>query len=199
MKRKSIFTFSLILVTLFISIVLIGSVTKPITIQSLKQIPFQDTYNQPENAYIVYFWQSDCKYCTEIEDDVLAFVKKSSTPVYLVDMKEQANSEAWYDWEQHHQQYDVIVGEIVEGEEVIYEEVDLNSYAEDPEVHWTFLTNDSNQIIASHNTAFANDAPQQFNEIEVTGTPTMIKVTNHTFDQYVVGVEEVSTLLEVKE
>ncbi|MEM5596098.1 hypothetical protein AAHB53_06720 [Niallia circulans] len=57
------------------------------------------------------------------------------------------------------------------------------------------VANEENQIIATHNTAFGNEVPENAEEIEITGTPTMIKIKDGKFAAYAVGVEETVELL----
>ncbi|MCM3214056.1 hypothetical protein ACQRXC_11140 [Niallia taxi] len=79
------------------------------TINDINRIHAEETFNQEEKEYIVYFWQETCFSCKEIEQTVLEYSDKC--PLYIVDMENDKNKDAWYDWEQHHKEYDQVIGE----------------------------------------------------------------------------------------
>ncbi|MCT2343560.1 thioredoxin family protein [Bacillales bacterium AN1005] len=43
------------------------------TIYDINRIHAEETFNQEEKEYIVYFWQETCSYCKEIEQTVLEY------------------------------------------------------------------------------------------------------------------------------
>lgn len=165
-------------------------------ISDIDTISYSDSFTQEENNYLVYFWQEGCQYCEQIEDDVLAFAQDAETPIYIVDMQASENQKAWYDWEAHHAQYDEKIGQVVDGEQQLDSGIDPEDYTSDTEVNWQIGINDADEIIATHNTPYGNTAPASPNEIEITGTPTIMHVTNESVEAYTAGVEETRSLLE---
>ena len=47
----------------------------------LPQIDYHDTFTQPDQSYIVYFWQDSCGYCENVEPDVVQVASKGDTPI----------------------------------------------------------------------------------------------------------------------
>ncbi|MBP3041630.1 thioredoxin fold domain-containing protein [Bacillaceae bacterium Marseille-Q3522] len=192
--KKTVITIVIVVVAAILVIALINR-NNITSMEDMEYISYQDSFQQDENQYIVYFWQSTCKYCKEIENDVLEFARNGEMPIYVVDMQDENNVSAWYDWEGHHQQYDKIIGKIVDGKEELNEDFDPAAYENEPNVNWTFEINDKDEIVARHNTAFGNENPETADEIEVTGTPTMILVNDGKVSEYGVGVDETREIM----
>jgi len=72
----------------------------------------------------------------------------------------------------------------------------LKEYINNKEIAWSIETTKANQIIAKHNTAYGNTAPTNVEEIEITGTPTMMKVKDGKVEEYAVGVDETLDLMK---
>ncbi|MGM0524286.1 MAG: hypothetical protein ACQER2_09620 [Bacillota bacterium] len=149
-----------------------------------------DVFDQ-DGAYLVYFWQEECRYCQEIETEIRDYEDNGQLPLYVVDMTKAANLDLWYDWEAHHAENDVVIGYIEDGEEVYEKDADL--YLNDPEVQYDVVIDDD-QIIAQHQTAFFNPSPTGLDSLDVVTTPALLYVSDTT--QLVVGVEETLALLE---
>ncbi|WP_226037261.1 hypothetical protein [Aquibacillus saliphilus] len=200
--KKSITIATIVLALVIVSgFIFVSNSNNNTTIRDLNdinKIDYQETFAQTANDFIVYFWQDSCKYCEEIEDDVIKYANDSNTALYIVDMLKTNNQQAWYNWETHHQKYDVVIGKLVDGEEKINDGIDIEDFQNETLVSWSFNTNQKNDIIATHNTPFANLEPQNAEEIEITGTPTMIRVINGQFDTYAVGVDGIKALLSVE-
>ncbi|MDU1847053.1 MAG: hypothetical protein E6778_16080 [Niallia nealsonii] len=196
-KNRPMILFSIIALIIIICIAAIWWLnSKSINaIEDIKKINASDTFDQQEEEYIVYFWQSTCTYCKQIEKDVISFSNSGDIPLYVVDMQEEKNESSWYDWEAHHKKYDQVIGKIEDGKEVWNEGINIENFQNDKDIAWGIVANEENQIIATHNTAYGNEAPENAEEIEITGTPTMIKIKNGQFDDYAVGVEETLDML----
>ncbi len=159
------------------------------------QINFQDTFTQEQTEYIVYFWQQSCSYCQQVEPDMIDFTLNHDIPIYLVDMEIASNQDAWYDWESHHKEYDIMIGKEENGIDSLDHDVKLARFEEDKTVNWTFHKNRAGEIIAAHNTPYANTQPNDANELEITGTPTIIHIKNGKILNYAVGVDPIQRLL----
>lgn len=199
MKRKNrpVIIFSVIVLIIIIGIASIWTLKSKDNdaIEDIQKINASATFNQQEEEYIVYFWQATCTYCKQIEKDVLSFSNNGEIPIYVVDMQDEKNESSWYDWEEHHKKYDQVIGKIEDGKEVWNEGINIENFQNDKNTAWGIVANEENQIIATHNTAFGNEAPENAEEIEITGTPTMIKIKDGKFAAYAVGVEETVELL----
>jgi len=164
------------------------------SMEDLTKISAENTFKQKDKEYIVYFWQATCTYCKEIEKDVLVY--SASNPIYVVDMQNEKNVEKWYDWEEHHKKYDKVIGKVESDKEILKDGINLEDFQQNKMVSWSIEINDNKEIIATHNTAYANEKPSNASELEITGTPTMLKVKDGLLVDYVVGVEESVKMLE---
>ncbi|MCE4050947.1 thioredoxin domain-containing protein [Bacillus sp. Au-Bac7] len=164
------------------------------TIYDINRIRAEETFNQEEKEYIVYFWQKTCSSCKEIEQTVLEYREKY--PLYIVDMENDKNKAAWYDWEQHHKEYDQVIGEVKNGKEIINGHVNMDEFLYDREVEWSIELTEDERIVAVHNTPLGNTKPIVSAEIEITGTPTMIKVKEGRTEEFSVGTIEALDLLK---
>ncbi|MED3962512.1 thioredoxin fold domain-containing protein [Niallia taxi] len=165
------------------------------TISSIKRIKATETFSQKDKGYIVYFWQKGCSYCQQLEKSVLEYNKTGEVPLYIVDMGEKKNAASWYDWENHHKKWDKAIGRMENGQEIINDDIDLAELINDKRVSWSVQEGNDNKLIAVHQTPFENKAPQSAAELEITGTPTMIKIENGRLSSYRIGVEESAALL----
>ncbi|MFT8320919.1 MAG: hypothetical protein ABF649_08440 [Bacillus sp. (in: firmicutes)] len=186
----------LIVIICFIGIRFLTGSSENTSIEDIKKIHAQQTFAQKEDEYIVYFWQSTCTYCEQIEEEVLKFSNNGKIPILIVDMQDAANIGSWYDWEAHHKKYDKVIGKIEDGKEMLNEGVNLDDFKNDLKVAWSVEATEDKQIIAKHNTPYGNETPANAGEIQITGTPTMIKVKNGKFAGYAVGVDETVDMLK---
>ncbi len=197
MKNKALL--KLILLSVFVivisAVLFVFTSSSAKTFEDIQKISAQDVFTQSDQNYLVYFWQEGCKYCIEVESDIVTYANDSSIPVYVVDMKKEANFHAWYDWESHHEKFDVVIGKITDGKEVYEDGIDLTDYTNDSEINWSIEETEDKKIIASHNTPYPNTAPNSTEELEIVGTPTMISVQNGAFDSYYFGVDEIRSLM----
>ncbi|WP_312099331.1 hypothetical protein [Niallia sp.] len=164
-------------------------------IEDIKKINASATFDQQDEEYIVYFWQATCTYCKQIESEVIDFSNNGDIPIYIVDMQDEKNESSWYDWEAHHKKYDKVIGKMEDGKEVWNEGINIEDFQTDKNIAWGIVVNEENQIIATHNTAYGNETPESAEQIEITGTPTMIKIKKGKFDEYAVGVDETLEIL----
>ena len=195
-KVKLIFLFIIAVIIISLSAIwLLNKITNH-SIDDLPKINATDTFNQTDREYIVYFWQSTCTYCKQIENDVLSYSNSEKLPIYIVDMQNENNISKWYDWEGHHKQYDQVIGKMEDGKEVLNEGINIEQFQNDEAVSWAVVINDENELVATHNTAYGNEEPQKASDLEITGTPTMIKVKDGMFEHYAVGVDQTLKALE---
>ncbi|WP_445486806.1 hypothetical protein [Niallia sp. 03133] len=202
MKKRpwiTVITIILVISICFIGIRFLNNHRGNTSIDEMGKINVQNTFTQREDEYIVYYWQATCSYCKQIEEEVIQFSNKGKIPVYIVDMQDPTNTGSWYDWEKHHKKYDKVIGKIENGKEVLNEGVSLDQFKKDRKVAWSLETTEDKQIIAKHNTPYGNLSPANGDEIEITGTPTMIKVKNGNFAEYAVGVDETVQLMKKNE
>ncbi|KAB7667615.1 thioredoxin fold domain-containing protein [Bacillus sp. B1-b2] len=197
-NQKAKLTFIFIIAVIIISFLSIWLLNRSnhTAIEDLSKIKAEETFTQSEDEYIVYFWQSTCTYCKQIEQDVLSYSNSGELPIYIVDMQNTSNEDYWYDWEGHHKEYDQIIGKLENEKEVFKEGITLEQFQNDQEVAWSIAVNNEKDIIATHNTAYGNEEPETAKEIEITGTPTMIQVKNGMFESYAVGVDETLKLID---
>ncbi|PKG24811.1 thioredoxin fold domain-containing protein [Niallia nealsonii] len=199
--KKPIIMISILLAIIFICFLGIWLLTsqKTNSIDDIEKIEAKNIFSQKgEEEYIVYFWQSTCSYCKQIEEEVLSFDKTGNIPIFIVDMRESTNAKSWYDWEGHHKKYDKVIGKVENGKEVLNKGMNIKEYTNHKEIAWGIETTEANQIIAKHNTAYGNEAPASVEEIEITGTPTMIKIKDGKVTKYAVGVNETLSLMTGK-
>lgn len=193
MKKKIFIILSILIISL---LVLINLSSKEKDISSFLKINYTGTYNQKDEEYLVYFWQKDCESCKEIESDVLDYYKRTKMPIYIVDMGNTINTSVWYDWENHHIKNDKAIGNIVDNQFIFYEGEGRENYVNDGEIDWEVIVNENDEIVAVHNTPLLNEEPKTVNDINIAGTPTIIKVKNGKFDAYAFNIEEVKNLLK---
>ncbi|WP_117168248.1 hypothetical protein [Paraliobacillus sediminis] len=196
MKMSIVLTIGIIFI-LVIGIVILNQMrTSNITIEDLVRIDYQDTFTQESDDYLVYFWQEGCVYCEEVEPNVLEFIQNTDSPFFLVDMQEPNNQSAWYDWESHHEEHDIKIGKVVDGEEQLNDEIPLEKYTENTDIRWEIEVTEYDEIIVTHNTPFANSEPATADAIEITGTPIIIHVKDGEVVTYANGSEQVKAMLE---
>jgi len=163
----------------------------------LGHINYTETFDQDHSEYYVYFYQVDCQFCKEFEPHILE-AYGDDVPIYVVDVergKSSLNDQAWYDWDLHHKTHDVVIGEIKDGQQIFNEDESEDLYAS--EEGWTIGPNPDNELelIARLNRALNNKEPQTALEIEIAGTPTLIRIKEGRFAGYAEGVEEGIALL----
>ncbi len=146
---------------------------------------------EQDGEYFVYFWQEECRYCQEIEAEIKDYEDNGRLPLYVVDMTKDENLNLWYDWEAHHDENDVVIGYVEDGEAIYETEPDM--YLNDPAVQYDIITKDGT-IIAQHQTAFFHSAPTDLASLDIVTTPALLHVTDTP--QLVVGVEDTLALLE---
>ncbi len=68
-----------------------------------------DTVLEQPGYTITYYYQSDCHYCNSIKDQMSEFTElidqTEGVNVKLVDMKDDYNKVAWYDWSSHNEKF----------------------------------------------------------------------------------------------
>ncbi len=163
------------------------------TLNSGKELPAilgSETFSQTDEEYLVYFYQDTCYYC-ELLDPTIAKAYATGMTMYKVDMAAEENVGLWYDWEAHHEEYDVEIGEVIDGERVLYEGVSESDYAS---AEWA-IREIEDKVVATHNNAYANFNPTSADEIEIAGTPVLIHIKNGELVKMTGGYNESETYL----
>ena len=162
--------------------------------KDLPHISYQETFSQPEEEYFVYFYQESCGLCQEFSPELVDASANHEVSIYLVDLGDEANQSAWYDWETHNNIYPKVIGTVVDGEKVFNEGESEANYPTNE--GWEITTNENNEILADHKGAFNNLTPQTPEELDISGTPSLLKVKNGKFADYSEGLSASRTLLK---
>lgn len=195
-KKVKGLIFSAVVICLAGLLVMLIQTNEPKAIKDIKKIAAQETYTQADKEYIVYFWQEACSYCKQIENVVLEYTKTGETPLYIVDMGDKENAVSWYDWQDHHNKYDKVIGRVEDGKEILDDAININDFINDKDIAWSIQSRDDHKLYAVHQTAYENQMPKSASELEIAGTPTMLKIKEGKLVDYRVGVEEVAKLLK---
>ena len=163
------------------------------SITDFKHINYKETFNQKDSEYYVYFYQESCGLCQQFGPEIVTAHNDDNVPVYVVDMAATENEDAWYDWEAHDEKYTKVIGKVENGTEVLNEGESRALYPTNE--GWTISTNKNNEVVAYMGTAENNDSPQSGEEIEISGTPTLIKVKDGKLAGYGEGLEEARSVL----
>lgn len=142
--------------------------------RDLPAISYQDSFLQDRAEYFVYFYMEQCHFCQELEPYILKF-HNEGVPIYVVDMADPANANAWYDWDTHHEQHTQVVGEVADGEIIFHEGINEEDFSRTD--GWEIVEVDGHAI-ARLNRADFNRTPATYEELEVTGTPMMLHIIN---------------------
>lgn len=163
------------------------------SILDFKHINYTEAFNQKDSEYYVYFYQETCGLCQQFGPELVAAHNENKVPVYVVDMAADENVDAWYDWDAHDEQYTKIIGKMENGVEVFNDGESRALYPSNE--GWTISTNQENQIIAYNGKAKNNKTPQSAQQIQISGTPTLLKIKDGQFAGYGEGIEEARALL----
>ncbi len=163
------------------------------SITDLKHINYTETFDQKESEYYVYFYQETCSICMQFGPEVVAAHNEDNVPVYVVDAAAKENLDAWYEWEAHDKEYTKVIGKVENGVQVFNEGESSAKYPTNE--GWTITTNNNNEVVAYLKTAQNNRAPQTADEIEISGTPALIKVKDGKLAGYGEGMDEDRALL----
>ena len=164
------------------------------TLNSGKELPKilgSETFLQADEDYLVYFYQDTCYYC-ELLDPTIVEAYGSGLSMYAVDMAAEENADYWYDWAAHHEEYDVEIGEVIDGKRVLYEGV---SEADYQSAEWSIKDIDD-KVVATHNQAYANFNPTSADEIEIAGTPVLIHIKDGELVKMTGGFSESEAYLK---
>ncbi len=163
------------------------------TTKDLRHITVDNVFDQPEEDYAVYFYQDKCVICKDFEPTVVRAKTEDNLPIYVVDMAKDENVKAWYDWEGHHETYDKVIGRVENNKEILNEGESHDLYPGSE--GWEIVKKDD-QIIAVNNKAVNNRLPQSADELEISGTPTLIRVTDNKVAAYGEGLQEGTVILD---
>lgn len=163
------------------------------SLTDLKHINYKDAFDQKEEDYLVYFYQENCGLCQEFGPDLVQAYAAKQANVYVVDMLADENNEAWYDWAGHDEKYTKVIGEVDKGVETFYEGESREKYP--PFNGWTIKQQET-KLVAILNKAQNNKAPKTGEELDISGTPTLIHIKNGELVGYGEGIDEARSVLE---
>lgn len=163
------------------------------SITDFKHIAYTDAFNQKESEYYVYFYQEKCGLCQQFGPELVSAHNENNIPVYVVDMALDENLDAWYDWDAHDRAYTKVIGKMVNGVEVLNEGESRALYPSNE--GWTISTNQNDEIVAYNGNPQNNVTPQSAQQIEISGTPTLLKIKDGQFAGYAEGIDEARSLL----
>ncbi len=162
MKKISIFLI-LSIVLIVVSLVII-KLNKFDVYKEQENILYSDVLTDGTEPTIYYYYQDTCHFCQSIKSqitDITKIINKTEgINIKFVNMKDNKNSKAWYDWETHNKTY---------GE------------GTPPEANPNYISDPSKM--------------KTYEDIKVTGTPTMIYVVDNKVVDYKVG-SDVFDILE---
>lgn len=163
------------------------------SITDFKHINYTETFNQKESEYYVYFYQETCPICLQFGSELIELHNQNNIPIYVVDAAAKENLDAWYDWEAHNKQYTKVIGKVENGMQVFNEGESSAKYPTNE--GWQISVNKKNEIVAYLDKASNNRSPQTAEEIEISGTPALIKVKDGKLAGYGEGMDEDRALL----
>jgi len=157
----------------------------------LPVILYSEVFDQEPEEYFVYFWNADCPASQQFEPHAME-ASVSGIPIFIVDMTDPANQSIWYDWRAHHERYTTWVGDVENGEITFHEGVSEGDFA--PEDGWTI------QVVGSYALAQMqfpqnNHQPASPSEVEVAGTPELLRIVGGVGVGQGVGMEWGQALL----
>ena len=160
---------------------------------TLPFIEYTETFEQDEEVYLVYFWQETCIFCTEFEPYIMDAVNNYNVPIFVVDLAEDVNNNAWYDWEMHHEIHSRVIGYVNDDGSQLYPGEDMEFYS--PAEGWEIVVDNDGAIHARLNRAFNNQNPLDYSQIEISGTPTLLLIRNGIVERYASGIPDGQELL----
>ena len=163
------------------------------SLADLKRIDYRDSFSQKESEYYVYFYQESCPLCLQFSPELVAAYNDNGAPIYVVDMAADQNVGAWYDWDAHKKQYTKVIGKVENGVQVFNQGESSAKYPSNE--GWVISVKDNNEIVAYNDTPMNNRLPQSAEEIQVSGTPALLKIKDGKFAGYAEGVAEARQLL----
>lgn len=146
-------------------------------------INYTSALEQSEEEYLVYFYQETCTFCKQLEPQVIKTYSEG-TSIYVVDMLDETNQSAWYDWTTHHEKYTKEIGEVINGERVLYEGESYDKYA----AATYNITEREGKIVVIDNEAKNNLNPTTVDEIEISGTPSILRIKNGKIESFASGL-----------
>ena len=84
-----------------------------------KNISINESLNQKDKSYYLYYYMKDCYYCNLIKEDMFNFAKKHKN-IYFVDIDKYKNQRIKYDWESFNTKNDKEIGYSKESERIIW-------------------------------------------------------------------------------
>jgi len=183
---KKILIGALALVALVVGIGLLSSSSEVSATADLPMIHYTAAFDQDPDEYFVYFWNAACSFCQEFDPDVME-AHRAGAPIFVVDMANEDNQSAWYDWEGHHERFTTIVGDVVNGEIIFHDGLSEDQFP--TEEGWAIHIAGT-QAVAELQRAQNNTSPSHSSEIEVAGTPTLLRIVNGEFVGYGFNIAE---------
>jgi len=158
----------------------------------LPVILYSEVFDQEPEEYFIYFWNASCPASQQFELYATS-ASEAGVPIFIVDMADPANESAWYDWRGHHEYYTTLVGEVENGEMTFLEGINEGDFAS--EDGWTI------QVVGSYALAQMqlpqnNQQPTHSREIQVAGTPEILRIVGGVGVGQGIGMDWGLALLE---
>jgi len=153
-------------------------------------------------SYYIYFQRAECPYCDNVRDDIIDFSKKER--VYMLDTRAEGNENLKdYDWDTHEQQYDKEIGEVKDGEAILYDGITADQLEEvySPQEYTIQAREDLNDSSVEKIYAILEAPVIDFTDVSphnliVPAVPYMIYVENGIISQDYFGDTQILVLLE---
>ena len=166
--------------------------------QGLTHINYEDSLSQG-GKYYVYYYQPNCKYCENIEDDIVKFA--SDEIVYAVNLAE-CTTRPLYNWEEHKEKYAVEIGKIdKDGKVLLDQEFDEKRIQEFFRAYTSHYISYSQEKIGNKVYAVLTTPVLDYSNLSkglvIPGVPILLKVDNGVIDEYYYDDREIISKLGI--
>jgi len=157
----------------------------------LPVIAYSEVFDQEPEEYFVFFWNATCPASQQFEPFALE-ASEAGVPIFIVDMADPANQGLWYDWQLHHEIHTVLVGDVEHGEVTFFEGVTADDF---PQADGWSMNIVGSYALMQMQFPQNNRQPTHLDELEVAGTPELLRVVDGIGVNQRIGVEPSQTLL----
>ena len=157
-----------------------------------------DTFFDKQGDYYVYAQRAGCPYCDNVQGEIIEFSKINQ--LYVIDTRAEGNEELKdYDWDEHHKLYDEEIGEVVDGEMVLYdgltEETLRDKYSPldyvikraDKKFVELNIEKEEGKVYAIRESAIIDYSDASPDNLIVAGVPTLFHIQNGKIYNYYFG------------
>lgn len=172
----------------------------------VKHIGLQDSLTQDEKSYYLYFYKSDCPYCTEVEEKILQLNEKET--LYVLNCDQEENRGNRYDWTNLIHDLKAIGFINDKGEKQFYDQEseerylnidELNKYGNKKYYKVDSMTDvdggDREVIYAKMITPEIDySLVEKWEDITIAGVPTLLHVTNGRIDKFYFDSPDINSM-----